>query len=80
MNSQNRKRYPLLPFSLISAASMGDADAINAVLSHYSGYIATLSMLRLYDEYGQIHSYVDEGLRRRLETKLITKILCFRTA
>ena len=68
----------LLPFSVIQKAAGGDVEAINAVLKHYEGYIARLSLLELYDEYGNPHLCVDEELRRRLETKLITKILTFR--
>lgn len=51
--------------------------AINEVLKHYEGYIITLSTRKMYDEGGQLHFCVDETLRRRLETKLITKILAF---
>lgn len=68
----------LLPFPVISAAAKGDAAAINAVLKHYEGYIAKLSMLHYMDENGNPRMYVDEELRRRIETKLITKILLFR--
>lgn len=70
----------LLPFHIIKAASEGDITAINAVLKHYEGYIITLSTRKMYDEGGQVHYCVDETLRRRLETKLITKILAFRIA
>ena len=55
-------------------------DAINAVLKHYEGYIAALSMRTFYDEGGSPHLCVDDALRRRLETKLITKILTFNAA
>lgn len=68
----------LLPFSVIQKAAVGDVEAINAVLKHYEGYIAKLSLRELHDEYGNAHLCVDEELRRRLETKLITKILTFR--
>ena len=61
----------------MSAAS-GDVEAINRILKHYEGYIAVLSTRKLYDEYGNLHYCVDETLRRRLETKLITKILKFK--
>ena len=44
---------------------------------HYEGYIAALSTRKMYDENRQVHYCVDETLRRRLETKLITKILAF---
>ena len=63
----------------MSAAS-GDVEAINRILKHYEGYIAELSTRKLYDEYGNLHYCVDETLRRRLETKLITKILKFKIA
>ena len=54
-------------------------EAINTVLKHYAGYIiAKLSLRELYEEYGNPHLCVDEELRRRLETKLITKSLTFR--
>lgn len=72
------KNNRLLPLTVIEAAAGGDVEAINAVLKHYAGYIARLSMRELYDEYGNPHLCVDEELRRRLETKLITKLLTFR--
>ena len=77
---QNNQREKLLPFSVIEAASNGDADAINQVLQHYEGYITTLSTRTLYDEYGNPHICVDEGIRRRLQTKLITAIISFQIA
>lgn len=72
---QNNSR--LLPLPVIEAAISGDVEAINTVLKHYEGYIARLSMRELYDEFGNPHLCVDEELRRRLETKLITKLLTF---
>nr|WP_242832700.1 helix-turn-helix domain-containing protein [Eubacterium sp. 14-2] len=47
-------------------------------MRHYEGYIVKLSTRKMYDEFGQTHYCVDETLRRRLETKLIAKILVFR--
>lgn len=70
----------LLPFPVIVSAAGGDADAINLVLKHYAGYIAVLSMRTLYDENGNPHLCIDDELRRRLETKLITNITKFRIA
>ena len=74
---KNREEKNLLPFHIIKAASEGDVLAINTVLKHYEGYIITLSTRKMYDEGGRLHYCVDETLRRRLETKLITKILAF---
>lgn len=65
MTSQS-KNNRLLPLTVIEAAAGGDVEAINAVLKHYAGYIARLSMRELYDEYGNPHLCVDEELRRRL--------------
>ena len=69
-----------IPFPIIAAAASGDVDAINTVLKKYEGYIAQLSTRRLYDEDGNAFAVVDEEMRRRLETKLITKILKFKVA
>lgn len=68
----------LLPFPVIVSAAGGDTEAINYVLKHYVGYIAALSMRTLYDESGNPHLCVDDELRRRLETKLISNITKFR--
>ncbi|WP_061214882.1 helix-turn-helix domain-containing protein [Syntrophomonas wolfei] len=76
--SPNHKN--LLPFPTIVAASAGNIDAINAVLKHYEGYIAVLSIRRGYDQNGIPLRYVDEELRRRLEIKLIKKTLAFKVA
>lgn len=67
----------LLPFHIIQAASAGNIEAIQTVLKHYEGYIITLSTRMMFDEFGQVHYFVDETLRQRLETKLITKTLGF---
>lgn len=80
MNKRKSPDTSLLPFSVIRMAADGNVDAINAVLKHYEGYIAALSTKRLYDENGNPHLYLDEELKRRLETKLITKILTFKVA
>ena len=75
-NSQTQSR--LLSFPVIQKAADGDVEAMIAVLCHFEGYIVRLSIREFYDECGNPHLCVDEDLRRRLETKLITKILTFR--
>lgn len=83
MNSTQAKTSTsknLLPFPVIVSAAGGDANAINYVLKYYAGYIAVLSMRTLYDENGNPHLCIDDELRRRLETKLITNITKFRIA
>lgn len=67
-------RATLLPYSVIAAAVRGEPDAVNTVIRHYFGYIAALSTRTSYDLHGCLYSYVDEELRRRLETKLMAVI------
>ena len=70
-------RPNVLPFHMISSAVQGKPDAVNAVIHHYSGYIAALATRTSYDAQGNPHLHVDEELRRRLETKLMIAILSF---
>lgn len=67
----------LLPFPVIKAATEGDVEAIQIVLRHYEGYIIKLSTRKGYNAFGEEEYYVDETLKRRLETKLIEKTLTF---
>ena len=76
----NKPREQLLPYETIRVASRGNTEAVCAVLRHYEGYIARLSMRRLYDEHGKAYLCVDETMRRRLEVKLIAGILSFHAA
>ena len=68
----------LLPYPVIVAATKGDPDAMKIVLQHFSGYIASLSMRKLYDERGNVYFGVDEEIRERLQAKLMRAILTFR--
>ena len=76
MNGKNGKQsdYPeiaLVPYPVIVAASKGDPDAMKIVLQHFSGYIASLSMRKLYDERGNVYYGVDEDIRERLQARLM---------
>ncbi len=59
----------LIPFEVIEKAIEGEADAINIVLHHYTGYIKHLSFYR-----GHINGDIED----RLKTKLMKAILQFR--
>ncbi|MEJ8778408.1 helix-turn-helix domain-containing protein [Pseudogracilibacillus sp. ICA-222130] len=72
-----KTKYPMIPFSLIVKATDGDTEAINYIVKHYKGYLSKRSLRLMKDEYGNSHMIVDETLRGRLETRLITKILAF---
>lgn len=72
-----RKEYSRVAFPLIVKACDGDTEAINQILHHYRGYITKRSLSLMKDEYGNQSMVVDEVLRGRMETRLITKILSF---
>ena len=60
----NEPGYPekaLVPYPVILAATKGDPDAMKIVLQHFSGYIARLSMRKLYDERGNVYFGVDHA-------------------
>ncbi|BDR80498.1 hypothetical protein N072000002_07540 [Clostridium tetani] len=79
-NKAVHKGNGLLPYPVIVSASQGDIMAMDMVLSHYEPYIARLSIRTVFDDYGNPHTRVDEDMRRRLETKLISSILEFQVA
>ena len=80
MRPKPRGEDQLLPFETIEAATRGDITAINSVLAHFEGYIATLATRTLYDEHGCPCQYLDPELKRRLETKLIVSVLNIKIA
>ncbi|MGX8833066.1 helix-turn-helix domain-containing protein [Amedibacillus sp. YH-ame6] len=79
-NKAVHKGNGLLPYPVIVSASLGDIMAMDIVLSHYEPYIARLSIRTVFDDYGNPHTRVDDDMRRRLETKLISSILEFQVA
>lgn len=80
MKGKTRPEDRLLPYKTIETAIHGDVAAINSVLAHFEGYIAALATRTLYDEHGCSYQYLDPELKRRLETKLIVRILKFKIA
>lgn len=75
MRHRQRPEDQLLPFPTIKAATQGDPEALTAVLKHFEGYIATLATRTLYDEYGQSYRCLDPELKKRIEAKLIARIM-----
>lgn len=68
----------LLPFAVINRATKGDVEALHKVLEYYESYIIKLSTRVMYDEYDQVHYWIDEELKRRLELRLIATTMKFR--
>jgi len=75
-----KKRKKQLEFNVIKAASHGDVEAISKVLAYYDGYINALARREVHDDDGNTYIVVDAELKRRLEAKLIVKILEFKIA
>lgn len=80
MKKTKRKRSVDLPsYEVIKAASAGEAEAMDAILKHYDGYITKLSLRVGYDVYGRPHCYVDEFLRWHLQLALMDVTLGFQS-
>lgn len=82
MNGMNGKyespEVALVPYPIILAATKSDPEAMKLVVQHFSGYIASLSMRKLYDERGNAYYGVDEDIRERLQAKLMRTVLRFK--
>ena len=76
MTHENQRH--LIPFDTIAAAAAGDEEAICAVVKHYDRYITKLACRERTDADGIQRMYVDDELKCRMITKLITGILQFR--
>ena len=72
-----KKHREMPEFETVQAAIEGDAEAINQILSDFQPFINSECKREYKDEFGRIHYVTDEYMKRRLETKLITKILNF---
>lgn len=72
-----RNSKELVPYNVIEAAVQGNVEAMNAILKHYAGYITSLSSQHGFDQQGCPQSWIDETIRKRLETRLIIATLRF---
>lgn len=76
INTQNNARG-LLPYPIIIAANVGEAEAMNVILKHYDSYISSLSVRRIQDEYGNSYWGIDQEMQDCLQSKLIHSVLAF---
>lgn len=74
---QYRKKKEQIAFEVIEAAIRGDAVAINQIIDYFQPYINSRCRRKFIDESGRTRYGIDEYMKRRMETKLITKILGF---
>ena len=59
----------LLPYETIGKAKQGEPEAVNAVLSHYAGYIRY---------YSHIYGHYSVDMEDYIKTKLIESLFKFR--
>jgi len=59
----------LIPFESIKKAVVGEPEAIDAVLRHYTGRIKYLSTY---------HGHINDDIQERLKAQLIKAVLQFR--
>lgn len=72
------RRRDAVGFETVQEAVQGDADSINRIIAYFQPYIRAKCKRKFRDEFGCVKYVEDEYMRRRLETKLITKILDFK--
>ena len=77
IKSEQDQRGFIKPKEII-AATKGDPEAMNIVVQHYESYIASLSMLLVRDERGNIYWGIDEDIRDRLRSRLMRAVLSFK--
>lgn len=75
---QYRKKKEQIAFEVIEDAIGGDAVAINQIIDYFQPYINSRCWRKFIDESGRTRYGIDEYMKRRMETKLITKILGFK--
>ncbi|MGF2942656.1 helix-turn-helix domain-containing protein [Enterococcus xiangfangensis] len=76
MNKKNTNNSFLAADVIISAIS-GDPIAMSKVLNHYQRYIVSLSLRNNYINGVLSSVYIDEFMRRSVESKLIEKVMTF---
>lgn len=76
-NTENSERG-LLPYPVIIAAQKGDPEAMSIVVHNYDSYIASLSMRKLRDEYGNFYYGIDEDIRDCLRSQIMRAVLSFK--
>ncbi|MFZ3633668.1 helix-turn-helix domain-containing protein [Enterococcus faecalis] len=76
MNKKNTNNSFLTADVIVSAIS-GDPVAMSNVLNHYQRYIVSLSIRNNYINGVLSSVYIDEFIRRSIESKLIEKVMTF---
>jgi len=76
--SKQKNKQKNIDFEIIFKAVNGNAIEVNIIVDNYARYITKLSTIVSKNKNGSYYKYVDEDMRRQLETKLITKMQNFK--
>ena len=71
-------RRETVSFRTVQEAIWGDIDSIGRIVVSFQPYIMDKCKRRFMDEFGRVTYVEDEYMRRKVETKLITKIIDFK--
>lgn len=74
----SKRFYSPPPFDRIQAAVQGDYAEIEAIMRHYERYMIALSLRPCQDKDGDVNMKIDPEILRRMESKLIDRILKFK--
>lgn len=61
----------------LRAAINGDNLAEQAILDHFEGYVNKLSLVTLYSDSAQSHTYLDEDIRIQLQARILESLKSF---
>lgn len=66
-----------IPFHIIKAAQARDEAAVQYILKHFDGYIASYSRFTYTDESGTPHTAANEEIRYEMQFALLEVIFSF---
>ena len=75
---RTKQIYKPPPFAMIQSAVQGDITEIEAILRYYERYMTALSLRPCRDINNNISMEVDPEILRRMESRLIDRILKFK--
>lgn len=61
---------------IVLAAKSGDSTALKKVARFFDSYITKAATRPFYDEYGNKYDFVDEEIRKHIESRLFHHIIC----
>ncbi|MCH4888913.1 helix-turn-helix domain-containing protein [Acidaminobacter sp. JC074] len=67
-----------LDFDVIKLAVSGDSLSMKKIIEHYQPYLKALATKKLFDESGNEYLFMDEDMKKQLESKLMWSVYQFK--